>query len=291
MTDQEPDLLNRILSPERLTSVVDIGANPIDGDPPYKAMLAKRLCRVVGFEPQEAALAALNARKSDLETYYHYIVGNGHKGKLRLCGIPGMASLLLPDQNVLSHFEGFSEWGKVIAEHPVQTRRLDDISEIVDLDFLKIDVQGSELSIFGSGRKKLKQAVAIQTEVSFLCLYKDQPSFGDVDTELRKQGFVPHALAAINKRLIAPLKDPTNPYAAMNQLLEADIVYVRNFLRSADMTVEQLKHLAMIAHHCYNSFDLAVNCMHHLSMRNAISDNSVNEYLASLQLPQRQMAV
>ena len=48
--------------------MVDVGANPIDGDPPYKTLLQKRLCRVTGFEPQAEALAVLNTRKSDLET-------------------------------------------------------------------------------------------------------------------------------------------------------------------------------------------------------------------------------
>ncbi len=62
------DPLFQLLRPERLTAIVDIGANPIDGDPPYKSMLQVRLCRVVGFEPQPEALAALNARKSDHET-------------------------------------------------------------------------------------------------------------------------------------------------------------------------------------------------------------------------------
>lgn len=37
-----------ILQPQRLTEVVDIGANPIDGDPPYKPMLAAGLCKVTG---------------------------------------------------------------------------------------------------------------------------------------------------------------------------------------------------------------------------------------------------
>src|SRR5262245_43474239 len=125
----DPNFLNELLRPARLTSVVDIGANPIEADPPYKAMLQKRLCRVIGFEPQEAALIALNARKSDLETYYHYVIGNGHKAKLRVCRAPGMTSLLLPDPHALSHFAGFSEWGAVVSEHAVQTRRLDDITE------------------------------------------------------------------------------------------------------------------------------------------------------------------
>jgi hypothetical protein len=37
--------------------------------------------------------------------------------------------------------------------------------------------------------------VAIQAEISFVVLYKNQPSLGDVDLELRSQGFVPHCFA------------------------------------------------------------------------------------------------
>jgi hypothetical protein len=51
------ETLADLLGPDRITSVVDIGANPIDGDPPYKLMLQKRQCRLIGFEPQPEALA------------------------------------------------------------------------------------------------------------------------------------------------------------------------------------------------------------------------------------------
>src|SRR6266571_2114563 len=69
------DALVDLVRPDRLTSVVDIGANPIDGDPPYKAMLQRRICRLIGFDPQPDALTRLNACKTDLETYLPYAVG------------------------------------------------------------------------------------------------------------------------------------------------------------------------------------------------------------------------
>ena len=43
------DLLFDLLRPERLTTIVDIGANPIDSSPPYKPLLDQRRCRVFGF--------------------------------------------------------------------------------------------------------------------------------------------------------------------------------------------------------------------------------------------------
>jgi hypothetical protein len=139
------------------------------------------------------------------------------------------------------------------------------------------------LTIFQSGREKLAQAIAVHTEVSFVPLYKGQPTYGAIDAELRSLGFIPHAFAAINKRMIGPLIGDT-PYEAMNQLLEADAVYVRDFRRP--MEPEQLKHLALVAHHCYRSYDLAVNCAHRLMRQGVLSDRATEEYIATLPLNQ-----
>ena len=112
------------------------------------------------------------------------------------------------------------------------------------MDFLKIDAQGAKLSVFQNGDKRLKDAVVVQTEVSFVPLYKNQPTFGEIDIELRHQGFVPHCFVALNKRRVMPLVGAT-PYDAINQLLEVDVVYIRGFTKPDRMTSEQLKHLAL----------------------------------------------
>jgi len=281
MTDAT-DPLASLLRTERLTAVVDIGANPIDGEPPYKGMLSKRLCTLVGFEPQADALAKLNGSRSDLETYLPYAVGDGTRGTLKVCQAPGMTSLFTPEPRILNQFWGFSQFGRVVQEIEVDTRTLDSLTEIDQLDFLKIDVQGGELAIFRSGRLRLGSAVALQTEVSFMPLYKNQPVFGDIDLALRGLGFVPHMLAHINKRMILPLHNAENPGSVMNQLLEADVVYVRDFTYPDRMSDEQFKHLALVAHHCYGSYDLATNCIHQLMLRGSLEPNAVERYLAIL---------
>lgn len=275
------DVLHDLLRPVDLTTVVDIGANPIDGTPPYRPLLERRLCRVIGFEPDPTGLSKLNLEKSDLELYLPHALGDGRSAVLKVCALPGMTSLLTPDANMLMHFPMFPDWARVIKQIPIKTRQLDEIAEIARLDYLKIDVQGSELSIFMHGRKKLRDAVVVQTEVSFLCLYESQPPFGAIDLELRNLGFVPHCFAAINRRMIAPLIS-SDPNQVLNQLLEADIVYVRDFTRPELMNPEQLKHLAIIAHHCYKSYDLAVNCIHHLVKANLVTSDATQKYMASL---------
>lgn len=270
-----------LLAPHRLTDVVDIGANPIDGAPPYTPLLAAGLCRVTGFEPQPEALLELQANKGPSERYLPYAVGDGGSHTLNICRASGMTSLFEPDPATLGLFEVLAPLGEVVDRVPLSTQKLDDIAEIEHLDFLKIDIQGGELAVFQGGRSKLAGAVAIQTEVSFVTLYQDQPSMGDIDVEMRNQGFIPHCFAAVKHWPIAPYVVDNQPRLALNQLLEADIVYVRDYSRPDTMTDEQLKHLALIAHHCYGSFDLALHSVRLLEQRGALEPGAQQRYLQS----------
>lgn len=274
--------LLELLNPQRLTAVVDVGANPIDGETPYHALLSKRICTVTGFEPQEAGLASLNQRKSDLETYLPYVIGDGSAQTLHLTVMPGMTSLFEPNFSVLSWFHGFAQWSMVQQKLPVQTRRLDDLTEIAAIDMLKIDVQGAELMVFKGAEEKLKRAAAVHTEVCFLHLYKNQPLFGEVDLELRSLGLIPHHLHHVNRRTILPAYNEGVPNSALNQVLFADIIYIRDFTKHQEMDDEQFKHLALIAHHCYQSHDLVIHCLARLATRKAIVPNAVDLFVASV---------
>jgi FkbM family methyltransferase len=280
--DLQTQSLADILSPQRRTAVVDIGANPIDGDPPYKAMLAAGLCEVTGFEPQAAALARLDQKKGPHERYLPYAIADGTLRTLHICELEGMTSLLVPDPAHLALFNLFPIWGQVKERIPVATRKLDDIAEIASLDFLKMDVQGAEREVLAHGRAKLKHAVAVQTEVSFVPLYQGQPSFGDMDLALRELGFLPHCVTGTKIWPLAPMVVGTEPNRGIRQLLETDMVYVRDFSRPENMSAEQWKHLALVAHHCYGSYDLALKAITTLMALGAVPPDANRRYLSSL---------
>jgi len=274
--------LRELLAPDRPTQIVDVGANPIDGESPYQALLASGGCELIGFEPQREAWEALQARRGPHERYLPYALGDGRTHTLYVCRASGMTSLLPPDQRTLALFDYLRQAAEVTRTETVQTYRLDDVSEIEALDYLKIDVQGSELMIVKNGEHKLSGAVAVHTEVSFVTLYKGQPPFGALDLELRRQGFMPHALYALKRWPIAPCVVDGDPQRALNQLLEADVVYVRDVTRSETMSNEQLKHLAIIAHGIYRSFDLALRCVALLEDRHALPAGAQRAYLAMI---------
>lgn len=268
--------LAKILNCSRLTSIVDVGASPIDSEPPYKRMLEQRLCTVVGFEPNPQALAQLNAAKSDLETYFPDAIGFPGIQKAYLCNAPGMNSLLEPDPDALKCFTAFCDWGRV--EETVHCKMI-ALADVLSCDLLKIDIQGGELNAFRSGQHVMNNLVAVHTEVSFVPIYKGQPTFGEIDLELRGHGLVPHTFVDIKKWPIAPASGPV-PHPRNHQLLEADIVYVRDFTKMDAMSDEQLKHLAMISHYCYGSTDLVIRCLTWLAKRGAVAQGSAGNYLA-----------
>jgi FkbM family methyltransferase len=277
--DPATDPLFALLRPQRLTSVIDVGANPHDGGKPfYTPLLSKGLCRIIGFEPHQQAFVALKAKQGPLETYLPFAVGDGKEHTLYICQSSGMSSLLRPDTQKLAQFPVFPRWGKIMSEEQIETRSLDDISEIIYCDFLKLDIQGGELIVLQAAPKRLADIVAIHIEVSFITLYENQPTFAEIDIELRKRGFVPHMIADLTRRLISPMYIQNNPSAGLNQLLQADLVYVKDFADMGALSTEQVKHLALIAHHCYKSYDLSFRCLFELVERKALNASTKNEY-------------
>ena len=78
--------------------------------------------------------------------------------------------------------------------------------------------------------------------------------------------------------MISPLVINNDPRIPLNQLIEADIVYVKDFTKPENISDEQLKHLALISHACYKSFDLSMRCIAILEQRGAIPVGSMNQY-------------
>jgi FkbM family methyltransferase len=243
---EQPLLLEcaRLLRPERLLHVVDIGANPIGGDRPYRNLLASGLCRLTGFDPQAETLSALQAAKTDNQTFLPWALGDGKPHTLHICDYSGWSSFLRPSEQALASFPFYRQNARIVRTETVATRRLDDIKSLRPVDFLKIDVQGAEQMIFEHAPLTLDGVAAVQTEVSFVALYEQQPVFGNIDLLLRKHGLLPcsllgtqpHSRSLINGHHVGGAK----------QLLEADILYLRDYTRPEALSVDQIKQLALL---------------------------------------------
>jgi FkbM family methyltransferase len=238
--------------------VVDIGANPIDGTPPYAPLLRAGDADVIGFEANADALTRLNQIKGPHETYLPYVVGDGARHTLHFCHAPGMTSLLAPNPAVLNLFHGFPDWGRVSSTQLVDTVRLDDVPETQGVELIKIDIQGGELMALSHGKTRLRDTLLIQTEVEFLPMYLGQPLFSEVEIFLRSEGFQLHRFFPAVSRVVRPLMVNNDIYAGLNQLLWADAVFIRDLSRLDMLSEAQLLKTAKILHDCYRSIDVAL---------------------------------
>jgi FkbM family methyltransferase len=244
-----------LTEPFPVIRVVDAGAAAYETDP-YARLSQHGLCEVIGFEPNADNCARRNADARPGHRYLPYALGDGRVRRFYECQNPLTSSLYRPNAPMLAKFSRLDL--PVVAEHDIQTHRLDDLPEIQDIDYLKLDVQGAELDIILGGPRLLHGTVLVHTEVEFIPMYEGQPLFGDVDVALRKAGLWLHKLDGIQGRVLQPLVPNNNPFAPLSQILWADAaVYVRSFMTFDQVPPEKLLKLAIILHEVYASWDLA----------------------------------
>jgi hypothetical protein len=175
-------------------------------------------------------------------------------------------SLYKPNTPLLDKFQLLSELTVPVAEHQVTTTRLDDIQEISNVDFIKIDVQGSELNVLRNAKRSLSSAVLIQTEISYVESYIGQPMFADVDKFLRTNGFQFHDFAGQGGRSFKPLLNVhgsiQNPLThTFRQKIWADAFYVKDWMMFDRLPISKLFALAALLHDLVQSYDMAYHAL------------------------------
>lgn len=192
----------------------------------------------------------------------------------------GMTSLLPSDQKAIAFFNGFENFSRVLGQSTVKTTRLDDVASLPDIEYLKMDIQGAELTVLQNGLKTLASCLMVQIEISFIPLYENQPAFGEVDVFMRQQGFVPHCFTEIKRWSITPTIYHNNFRVPGNQLLEGDLVYIRSPFHLERLDDTQIKKLALLAHQLYGSTDLCHFLMLELQKRGCLEQAIVERYSA-----------
>jgi len=236
---------------------VDIGAMSL-GTEPYAPLVDQGGGTVIGFEPVPEECEKLNLKQCNSgHLFLPYAIGDGSMGVFNICNYPMTSSLFVPNMPLLGKFQNLGELMQVVRSEQVITKRLDDIAEVSEADYLKMDAQGAELAILKGARRLLEQVMIVHTEVEFVPLYEDQPLFADVDAELRRQGFLLHKFQSMAGRPFKPFSIGNDVNTPMSQVLWADVVYVKDFTKFDAIAPRKLLKLAIMLHELYQSFDLS----------------------------------
>lgn len=137
------------------------------------------------------------------------------------------SSLYMPNLDYLKNFPNIERFN-LNSTIKLEAKTIDYFIKnktINDIDFMKIDAQGSELNILKGGEKFLKNnLIGLQIEVEFNEIYKGQPLFNGIDSFIRNNlglqlwDLQPHYWSYKNN-----LKQPNSK----GQLVYADALYLK----------------------------------------------------------------
>ena len=161
-------------------SLVDVGSS---GGLEPRWQLFKDKVQSYLFEPDARSFEELAAEPPAGGRVYPHGLGR-QKGvaKLFLCRDPQKSSLLQPNFSYLARFPDKARFD-ILNCVDVLVETLDHSlgDEATNIDFMKLDTQGTELDILAGAHSVLSgPLVGLEIEVEFLSLYQGQPLFGEI---------------------------------------------------------------------------------------------------------------
>jgi FkbM family methyltransferase len=183
--------LAHLLSSYRIDCVVDVGANAGQ----YAQGLRKLgyRGRIVSFEPQRAAHAALRAAsaKDPLWDVPDAVAIGDFDGETEInVAANSLSSSILP--MAAAHADA-APYSRYQGQEKVKVARLDALSDMAignaTRPYLKIDTQGFESQVLDGAAGCLNRFVGVQVELSLVELYVGQELFFDIAGRLTQQGF------------------------------------------------------------------------------------------------------
>ena len=172
--------------------LVDVGARG-GLRPNWRA--AQPHLKIVGFEPEADEFERLNrqAGADGMTVFFHAALHKRAESLvLHIARDRGLTSIFEPNRAFLDSFPE-AERFDTVATAEMTTDTMDHVLHtggIGDVDFVKVDTQGSELFILQGGEQTLRRSVVgVEVEVEFAPVYRNQPLFADVDAYLRSLGF------------------------------------------------------------------------------------------------------
>jgi len=233
----------------------------------YYNLMKQNLVKIIGFEPDEEGCRKLNQEYGPPHRFFPYAIGDGQEHNFHLNQFRQTSSLFPTNHDFVDMFHQLGNLMKTEEVHKIKTRKLDDIEEITDVDYFKLDIQGAELMAMKNGSKVLAQSLIIQTEVEYCELYVGQPLFADVDAFLRSQGFMLYKFFTAGTGFYKPLTGNFNINLFGQQNLWGDAVYIRDTRNLKMLSVQKLLNFAVMAYDIFKAIDLTCLIFFHVDSR------------------------
>jgi len=214
--DEMQQLRKKLLERHKVTLVLDVGANTGQYAKDLRSIgYAKR---IVSFEPMADAFGEIaHLAESDV-LWECQKIALGEVNKTTVLHVAGnsYSSSLLPmcERHMVAEPNS-----RYIAEETVFVATLDSLADIIikgeDVVWLKIDVQGYEMNVIKGAIEAISRVDVIETELSFVPLYEEQPLMCDIISLLGELQF----------DIVLTQSNFTDPITG--HVLQADGIFVR----------------------------------------------------------------
>lgn len=155
---------------------------------------AKRYLKAIGFEPDKQEFNNLIRTSNSQVTAYFNTALYEKKATVDffIMRDRALSSILKPNREFLDNYPDSARYD-ILQTTQIEVDTLDNVLNSganTDADFIKLDSQGSELSILKGASNILDSVITgLQIEVEFAPLYQGQPLFSEIDEFVRKFGF------------------------------------------------------------------------------------------------------
>ena len=194
------------------------------------------------FEPDHREFDALKKNSDNNLIVINSALSDSNKEiEFHLCKKQEVSSVYPPNFNFLNKFADSERFNveKIIhlnADTLDNQLKKEGINEV---DFIKIDTQGYELSILKGCSSCLENVVGLEVEVEFEPVYIGQPLFSEVDNYVKENGFILVDL----KRYYWKRKNNKNTGNRKGQIIFGDALYFKSpeqILSSSNISQEKI---------------------------------------------------
>lgn len=182
--------INATITPKDGFTVCDVGA--LGGIHPLFSPI-QNASTLIAFEPNTESNNHFGSKENWKNTIFSEkgLWSNEDKIPLYDVSAPTNTSVFKPNNEIVTRYKMEEKW-TVLGENIIEVMALDEFCRLekIQIDFLKLDTQGSEFEILLGSKEQLENNITgVITEVSFFEIYKEQKLFHSICRELENRGF------------------------------------------------------------------------------------------------------
>lgn len=172
---------------EATITLVDVGARNVSVE---ELMPLQRHLRYIGFDADSEEVERLNQKRNNFKSSKFISAFVGKKDELVKFDIhykEGESSILPFSENYIKWFLGGGN-NYIKKQIEIRSNSLDELID-EDIDFIKLDTQGTEYEILGNAQNCLNSTLMVECEVEFFQVYKKQKLAHDIFEMMNNLGF------------------------------------------------------------------------------------------------------